>query len=147
MIFFIHNSIVICGFFWYDKAKFFLLDLLINCRSNTVKKPYTRTPKQYDGTQVTSHRIHDILPSVLAKIGDVYKDRPDLVLATWPELIGSQLATMTQAVSFVDGVLVVKVKNSTLHSLLSQNEKPRLLRLLRQKFPRVEIKTITFRMG
>lgn len=112
-----------------------------------MKKPYTRTPKQYDGTQVTSHRIHDLLPTVLAKINDVYQHRPDLILAMWPELIGSQLAAMTQAVSFVDGVLLVKVKNSTLHSLLSQNEKSRLVHLLRQKFPRVEIKTIHFRMG
>lgn len=112
-----------------------------------MKKPYTRTPKQYDGTQVTSHRIHDILPAVLAKIGSVYQQRPDLILVMWPELIGSKLAAMTQAVSFTDGILVVKVKNSTLHSLLSQNEKTRLVGLLRQKFPRVEIKTIHFRMG
>ena len=112
-----------------------------------MKKLYTRTPKQYDGTQVTSHRIHDILPAVLAKIGDVYQQRSDLILAMWPELIGPKLASMAQAVSFVEGVLVVKVKNSTLHSLLSQNEKTRLVSLLRQKFPRVEIKTIHFRIG
>lgn len=112
-----------------------------------MSKNYSRTPKQYDGTQVTSHRMADLLPRVLAKIGEVYQQRADLILAMWPEIIGCKLATMTQAVSFANGVLVVKVKNSTLHSLLSQNEKLRLLHLLRQKFPHAEIKNIVFRIG
>lgn len=89
----------------------------------------------------------DLLPGVLAKIGEVYQQRADLILAMWPDIIGAKLATMTQAVSFVDGVLVVKVKNSTLHSLLSQNDKFRILNLLRQKFPHTEIKNIYFRIG
>lgn len=112
-----------------------------------MSKFYSRTPKKYDGTQVTARRMTDVLPYVLAKIGEVYHQRADLILAMWPEIIGPRLAEMTQAVSFVDGVLLVKVKNSTLHSLLSQNDKMRLVNLLRQRFPRVEIKTICFRIG
>jgi len=112
-----------------------------------VSKPYSRTPRYYDGTQPTTHRIHDLLPVVLSKIGDVYHQRSDLILAMWPALIGPRFATMTQAVSFSEGILVVKVKTSTLYSLLSQYEKPRLLSQLRQKFPNVEIKTISFRIG
>ena len=112
-----------------------------------MSKLYSRTPRKYDGTQLTSHRMADVLPGVLAKIGEVYHQRPDLILAMWPEIIGHKLAAMTQAVSFVDGVLTVKVKNSTLHSLLSQNDKLRILNMLRQKFPRVEIRNIGFRIG
>lgn len=112
-----------------------------------MSKFFSRTPRQYDGTQVTSHRMTDLLPRVLAKIGEVYQQRSDLILAMWPDLIGAKLAAMTQAVSFVDGVLLVKVKNSTLHSLLNQYEKLRLLHMLRKKFPHVEIKTICFRIG
>jgi Ribonuclease G/E len=89
----------------------------------------------------------DLLPRVLAKIGEVYQQRSDLILAMWPEVIGAKLAAMTQAVSFANGILVVKVKNSTLHSLLSQNDKLRILNLLRQKFPNAEIKNIYFRIG
>lgn len=110
-------------------------------------KSFSRTPRQYDGTRLTSHRMTDLLPQVLAKIGQVYEQRADLILAMWPDVIGVKLAGMTQAVSFADGTLVVKVKNSTLHSLLSQNEKPRLLNLLRKKFPQAEIKNIYFRIG
>ena len=112
-----------------------------------MSKFYSRTPKRYDGTQLTSHRMADLLPFVLAKIGEVHDQRPDLILACWPEIIGPRLAGMTQAVSFADGVLVVKVKNSTLHSLLSQNDKLRILNMLRKKFQHVEIRNISFRIG
>lgn len=112
-----------------------------------MSKAYRRTPKDYDGTDMTTHQISELLPSVLSQIHHVYQQKPDLILAMWPALIGPQLANMTQAVSFYDGFLVVKVKNSTLHSLLSQHEKPRLLSVLRQKFPHVQIKTIIFRIG
>ena len=89
----------------------------------------------------------DLLPAVLAKIGGSYQQRGDLVLAAWPTIIGPKLATMAQAVSFVDGVLCVKVKNSTLLSVLSQHERQRLLNMLRGKFPDIEIKNIYFRIG
>lgn len=112
-----------------------------------MSKLYSRHSRRYDGTKVTTHRMGDLLPSVLARIGENYQQRPDLILAIWPELIGPKLSTMTQAISFQDGVLMVKVKNSTLHSLLNQHEKFRLLNLLRKKFPHTEIKNILFRMG
>jgi hypothetical protein len=91
-----------------------------------VKYPYKRTPKNYDGTAVTTHNVTDILPSVLSKISEICKDRPDLILEAWPEIIGPKLAGMTQAVSLRDGELTVKVKNSTLHSLLSRHDKFRM---------------------
>lgn len=112
-----------------------------------VGKPYSRHTRKYDGTQLTSHRMIDLLPSVLAKISAVCDQRSDLILAFWPDIIGSKLASMTKAVSFSGGVLIVNVKNSTLYSLLSQHEKVRLLKLLRQKFPHAEIKNLVFRMG
>lgn len=112
-----------------------------------VNRPYSRTPKYYDGTDTTSKHINQLLPAALSRIGEVYHQQAELILAIWPDLVGPSLAPMTQAISFLEGVLLVKVKNSTLHSLLSQNEKPRLLRLLREKFPKVVIKTIYFRMG
>ena len=112
-----------------------------------MSKVYVRTPRQYDGTQTTSHRMTDLLPRVLAKIGEVNQQRSDLILAMWPEIIGEKLAAMAQADSFTDGVLYVRVKNSTLHSLLSKYEKLRILNLLKQKFPHAEIKKICFRIG
>lgn len=112
-----------------------------------MNKFYFRTPKFYDGTRVTSHRMAELLPRILAKIGEGHQQHGEFILAMWPEVIGAKLAPMTQAVSFAEGVLVVKVKNSTLYSLLSRHDKPRILNLLRKKFPDVEIKNVCFRIG
>ena len=91
--------------------------------------------------------LQDLLPKFLEKITKIHEERGDLILAAWPEVIGEKLAPMTKAVSFERGVLKVKVKNSTLYSLLSQHEKLRLLKSLKDRFPRTEIHNIVFRIG
>jgi hypothetical protein len=106
-----------------------------------------RHPRHYDGPFPTTRHIRQLLPRFLDDIGHKFKERPDLVIAAWPEVVGPQLAPMTQALSFTDGILLVRVKNSTLYSLLSQNDKPRLIKNLRDKFPKTVIKTIFFRLG
>lgn len=106
-----------------------------------------RKPRNYDGSQLTTRKLSDVLPQVLHQVNETFSDRPDLILAAWPEIIGPHLAPMTQAVSFAEGVLTVKVKNSSLYALLSTNDKPRLVREMRLKFPRILIKTILFRIG
>lgn len=112
-----------------------------------MSKPYQRTPRGYDGPQTTSHKVADLLPGVLAKISDHFQIRPDLILLSWPDIVGPKIAPMTQAVSFNEGLMVVKVKNSTLFTLLQNNERPKLLSLLRRRFPNVEIKNLQFRLG
>ncbi len=106
-----------------------------------------RRPRGYAGTERTTRDIRDLLPGVLKKIGEVHKERPDLILAAWPQIIGERLSKMARAVSFEGGVLTVKVANSTLYSLLMQHEKKRLLQVLRETFPGAEIKNIVFRLG
>lgn len=103
--------------------------------------------KEVNGKGTSFHHIHQLLPQVFNKICRHYDDRPDLVLASWKEVIGSTFAPFTEAVSFIDGILVIKVKNSTLYSLLHSHEKPRLIKNLREKFPRQNIKTIQFRLA
>ncbi len=106
-----------------------------------------RIPYGYDGVQSTNRDMRTLLPQLLGQIGEMHRERPDLVLASWPEIIGKQLAPMTKAVCFEAGILYVKVNNSTLYSLLSQHERGRLLKCLRQRFPAIEIKNIVFRLG
>ena len=110
-------------------------------------KSFRRTPKNYDGTQVTTHHVRELLTSALSTIGDVYQDQSSLILGAWPALVGPQVAAMAQAVQFHEGILRVKVNNSLLYSLLAQHEKQRLLRVLRAQFPKVDIKNILFRIG
>ncbi len=100
-----------------------------------------------NSTKPTGKKLKDLLPQVLAEISKNYHERPDLILAVWPEIIGEKLAPMTHALSFSEGILTVKVKNSTLHSLLVQHERPKLLKKLRERFPSSEIRNINFRIG
>ncbi len=77
----------------------------------------------------------------------VHKGRPDLILAAWPQVIGPKLAGMTEALRFQEGVLTIAVKNSTLHSLLSRQEKKRLMQALKDRFPQAGIRDLQFRIG
>lgn len=106
-----------------------------------------RTPRNYDGTKTTGKLIGQVLPEMMRQIGERVQERPEDILNAWPEIIGKQLAPMTQALSYESGVLTVKVKSSTLYSQLSQYRKPALLRILKEKFPYAAIKNITFRIG
>lgn len=92
------------------------------------------------------HHIHKLLPQMFDQICRHYEDRPDLVLTAWKEVIGPTFSSQTEAISLVDGVLTVKVKNSTLYSLLCQHERLRLLQNLKQKFPKQNIKNLQFRL-
>ncbi len=112
-----------------------------------MKEEYRRNPKSYDGSALTTHHARDVAPTVLRSITAAMQEKPELVLATWPGLIGAKLAPMAQAVAFADGVLTVRVKNSTLFSLLSQRDKPRLLTALRKQLPGTTIYDIVFRMS
>ena|ERR1700722_13981133 len=110
------------------------------------RPPYYRV-RGYPTTAMTSHHIRELLPVFLEHLGKIYHNRPDLVIAAWPEVIGKELSPMTEALSFIDGVLIVKVRNSTLYSVLSQQDKPRILKNLRDKFAGTVIRTIHFRLG
>ena len=112
-----------------------------------MSKRLKRTPRNYDQVDPTNKEISNLLQEWMAKASHSFQDRPDLILLSWPEIIGEKLAPMTTALSFVEGVLTVRVRNSSLYSLLVQHERNRLLGVLRQKFPSVKIVNIVFRLG
>ncbi len=106
-----------------------------------------RTPRGYDEIESPGKNLSELLPEWLAETSARFQDRPDLVLLAWPEIIGEKLAPMAQAVSFIDGVLTVKVRNSSLYSLLIQHEKIKLQNQLQKRVPSVKIRNIIFRLG
>lgn len=110
-------------------------------------KKYKRTPRNYNGTQSPIKEIKKIVPFLMNSIDKKYTKQPKRILDMWPEIIGEKLAHMTEAEKFDDGVLTIKVKNSTLYSLLIQNEKERLLKVLQKKFSKEAIHNIVFRIG
>jgi hypothetical protein len=96
---------------------------------------------------LTNKHLKDLLSSALKDIEGRKKRRPDQLLAGWSEVIEEKWRPMTHAVSFEKGVLMVKVKNAALYSVLVQQETEKLLRKLQQRFPEAELKNIVFRIG
>lgn len=105
-----------------------------------------RIPKNYQGINPTGRPIKDLLVSVLGQLQEQVKQKPEDVLNAWASVAGENVASMTEAVSFQAGVLVVKVYHSALYSLLVTHEKKRLEELLRKAFPTLAIKKIQFRI-
>jgi predicted nucleic acid-binding Zn ribbon protein len=89
--------------------------------------------------------LKEMLPAILRSIEHRHAQNPTAVLAYWTQLIGPELSKMTQAISLNKGVLTVKVKNSTLYSLLCQSEKPKLLKKIQKKFSQETVKDLLFR--
>ncbi len=106
-----------------------------------------RTPKNYDGIASPAKTIREILPEVLSRIQKAGGMGISNVIEAWPAVIGPKMASMTRAVSFEKGVLIVLVRSSTLYSLLCQHEKPRLLCRLQEQFPKNQVRDIFFRIG
>lgn len=96
---------------------------------------------------MANKKLETLLPSFMRKLGASQSERPDLIIAAWPSLVGERLAPMAKAHSFEEGILTVKVSNSSLLSLLAQNEKARLLGQLKKQFPAARISDIRFRIG
>lgn len=96
---------------------------------------------------LTNKHLKDLLPSLLREIDGKRNERPGLILEGWGHVVEKKWQGMTQAISFEKGVLMVKVKNAALYSVLVQQEKEKLLQKLKDKFPEVEIKNIIFRIG
>ncbi len=103
-----------------------------------------RTPRNYQGTENPVKKMGDLLPELLTEIGRKSKDPREEIFRFWMELMGEKMAPLTEPISFFDGVLTVKVKSSTLYSLLCQHEKPRLLKQLQEKFP---VRNLVLRVG
>ena len=84
----------------------------------------------------------------LAHLEQKLRSKPKEILELWPVVIGPAFAGMTRTEKFEDGVVYVKVGNSSLLSLLhSLSERKRLVEALRTYVPDVEIKDISFRIG
>lgn len=104
----------------------------------------SRTPRNYFGTQNPVKQIAELLPEIIADLGRKAKDPREEIYQFWRDLMGEKMSPLTEPISLADGVLTVKVKSSTLYSLLVTHERPRLLGRLQEKF---SIRNLVFRVG
>jgi hypothetical protein len=103
-----------------------------------------RTPRNYSGIQNPIVKASDLLPEMMENLSRKAQDPKEEIFRFWTLLIGEKMAPLTEPLSFSDGVLTVKVKSSTLYSLLVAHERPRLLSRLQEKF---SIRNLVFRVG
>ena len=105
----------------------------------------THNPFDTSFIQPTAKSAEVVMDRVWKKIQSKYHDRPDLILVGWKEIVGERIAPMTEAKEFVDGILYVKVHNSsTLQNF--HMTKQHLLQKIRQRFKSVKIDDIKFSM-
>lgn len=103
-----------------------------------------RTPRNFNGTSRTEKTLVSLLPEILKSLRTLSETPTEEIFRCWFSLIGPKMAPFTEPVSYVDGVLTVKVKSSTLYSLLSRHEKPRLLKELGRQF---SVRNLIVRIG
>ncbi len=107
-----------------------------------------RTGSRIEGSATTSRQLKDLARRYLVHLEQKLQFRPREVLELWPQVIAPQFVAMTRAVKFEEGVLHVRVSNSSLLSLLhGASEKKRLIEALKAKISGVEINDISFRIG
>lgn len=106
------------------------------------KKKTYRSP-----TQLTTKNLTDVLRSVLKDISCSYNNYLETFIKEWPKIIGEDYAFMTQVVGYKQGVLTIKVKNSSLYSLLYHHKKQDILKQIQKNYPKWCVKNIIFRIS
>lgn len=110
-------------------------------------KTHKRTPKDYDGLNPTGQKMETLLPEILDEISKKQQQSIFVIEKVWNELVGSKIAELTRLADFQNGVLFIKVKNATLLSILSSQEKGRLMQNLMNKLPNIHFKNLVFQFG
>jgi uncharacterized secreted protein with C-terminal beta-propeller domain len=94
----------------------------------------------------TNNKIIDHLPNILSDIEKKYLNQPNKILDYWPEIVGDKISKLTKAYKFEKNTLYIKVRSSTLYSILSKYEKQKLLNLMQKKFSKQTISNIVFQI-
>lgn len=110
-------------------------------------KSIPRVPKDYDGNKPTGRQVDDLLPEVMKELAKQFEESVVLIDRVWKEIVGPKISDLTRVTGFQKGVLFVQVKNATLLSILSSQEKPRLLQNLRGKLPNIHFVNLVFQFG
>jgi hypothetical protein len=110
-------------------------------------KSIERIPKDYDGLKPTGRGIDTLLPEILEGISKTQQQSILLIEATWKEVVGIKIFELTKVADYQKGVLFIKVKNATLLSILSSQEKGRLMQNLKEKLPNIHFVNLVFQFG
>jgi len=112
-----------------------------------MKKRFSRTPKNYDGTGATGKDIRDLFGLVLENLNVSDFAQKEEVFKAWFAIIGTNFELLAVPISLENGVLAIQVKSSILHDRLRNVERPKLLQQMQERFSKTVVQNIIFRIG
>ena len=130
-----------------SKGSALLICSFIEFEVTLVKRSVGRVPRGYDGKKPTGRLIGTMTDSILNQISKKFDAKPQNIYNVFLTLMNDQVRPLVKPYNFHNGVLVVKVKNGTLLSILATQERGRLISEMRAKLPRAEIQNIVFQIG
>lgn len=108
-------------------------------RSNTAREMISLSmgrcnPRFFSGTQPTSHALDLLVSRWLRAFDKRVSDSPEKAFAAWDAVVGLKISALARPLTFSEGILTVRVQNSTLMSLLAGTERKQILQRLRRQY-------------
>jgi predicted nucleic acid-binding Zn ribbon protein len=91
--------------------------------------------------------VGETLEKVMRDLGLDDRLTEGQVLAAWKDIVGEWFALHTCPDRLRDGVLIVRVVQSSVHYELERNWKPKIVQNLKKRFGGNRIRDIKFRLG
>jgi len=104
---------------------------------------YRETPASHDRTQSAA----GALEKVMRDLGLAERLTEGQILAAWKEIVGEWFALHTHPDRLRDGILFVRVLQSSVHCELDRNCRPQIVQKLKARFGAKRIRDIRFRLG
>jgi predicted nucleic acid-binding Zn ribbon protein len=91
--------------------------------------------------------VSDALEKVMRQLGLQERLTESQILGAWKEIVGEWFALHTHPDRLRDGVLIVRVVQSSVQFELERNWKPKIIQKLKARLPGTRIREIKFRVG
>jgi len=91
--------------------------------------------------------VSNTLEKVMRQLGLAERLTEAQILAAWKDIVGEWFALHTHPERIRDGILYVRVVQSTVHYELDRNWKPKIIQKLKARFGPARIREIRFRVG
>ncbi len=91
--------------------------------------------------------VSEALVKVMKTLGLQERLTESQILNAWREIVGEWLAVHTCPDRLRDGVLYVRVVQSSVQFEVDRNWKPKIIQNLKARFPGTRIREIKFRVG
>jgi predicted nucleic acid-binding Zn ribbon protein len=102
-----------------------------------------QTPERAD----RAAQVADAVGKVMASLGLKDRLKADQVMSAWHEVVGEFVAKHSAPQQLKDGVLTVRVLQPTVHFELDRVWKPKILAKLKERFGRLVVRDVKFRIG